>query len=95
MTESSQVSGNRMTKNSPPLPPDILAMDFESALVELETTVKKLEEGRGKLDEALAAFERGNLLRRHCENKLAEAQSRIDKIIVRSDGSVEVSRMDD
>ena len=77
-----------------PIPAEIAAMDFESALGELDATVKKLEEGRGKLDEALAAFERGTLLRRHCENKLAEAQSRIDKIILRPDGSVEVSRMD-
>ena len=94
MTESSNQTETNRSKTTAPLPPDILAMDFESALSELETTVKKLEEGRGKLDEALAAFERGNLLRRHCENKLAEAQSRIDKIIVRADGTIEVSRLD-
>lgn len=94
MTDNSNGTENNSSKNPPPLPADILAMDFETALGELETTVKKLEEGRGKLDEALIAFERGNLLRRHCENKLAEAQSRIDKIIVRSDGTIEVSRMD-
>ncbi|MCX8502127.1 MAG: exodeoxyribonuclease VII small subunit [Alphaproteobacteria bacterium] len=77
-----------------PLPPDIAAMDFEAALSELEATVKKLEEGRGKLDDALATFERGTHLRRHCENKLAEAQSRIDKIIVKPDGNIELGRMD-
>lgn len=94
MADNSNGTANLNPKNQAPLPPDILAMDFESALGELEATVKKLEEGRGKLDEALVAFERGNLLRRHCENKLAEAQSRIDRIIVRADGTIEVSRMD-
>jgi exodeoxyribonuclease VII small subunit len=70
------------------LPNDISKLSFEEAIAELETIVRKLEEGKGKLDEAIDSYERGTLLRRHCEAKLAEAQARIDKIVPAADGSV-------
>ena len=70
-----------------PLPADISTLSFEEAIAELEAIVKKLEEGKGKLDEAIDSYERGTLLRRHCEAKLAEAQARIDKIVPAADGS--------
>jgi exodeoxyribonuclease VII small subunit len=68
------------------LPPDIAALSFEVALAELEGIVKRLEAGNAKLDEAIAAYERGALLKRHCETRLREAQSRVDKIVIGSDG---------
>jgi len=71
-----------------PLPDDILRLSFEDAIRELEAIVRTLEEGKGKLDEAIESYERGTLLRRHCEAKLAEAQARIDKIVPAADGSV-------
>jgi exodeoxyribonuclease VII small subunit len=71
-----------------PLPDDIRNLSFEDAIAELEAIVRKLEEGKGKLDEAIDSYERGTLLRRHCEAKLAEAQARIDKIVPAADGSV-------
>jgi exodeoxyribonuclease VII small subunit len=71
-----------------PLPDDIKTLSFEAAIAELEAIVKKLEEGKGKLDDAIDSYERGTLLRRHCEAKLAEAQARIDKIVPAADGSV-------
>jgi exodeoxyribonuclease VII small subunit len=70
------------------LPPDIAAMSFEDALAELEQIVKRLEEGKGKLDEAIDSYERGAQLKQHCENKLGEAQGRIDKIVRSPDGSL-------
>lgn len=69
------------------LPPDISAMSFEEALQELEQIVKRLESGSGKLSEAITAYERGALLKRHCEAKLREAQARVDKIVIGADGS--------
>lgn len=72
----------------PDVPPDIAAMSFEEALAELEQIVKRLEEGKGKLDEAIASYERGAQLKHHCESKLGEAQGRVDKIIRRADGSL-------
>jgi exodeoxyribonuclease VII small subunit len=68
------------------LPPDITAMSFEDALAELEQIVKRLEAGSGKLNDAITAYERGALLKRHCEAKLREAQARVDKIVVGADG---------
>jgi len=74
-----------------PLPDDIAKMSFEEAIAELEAIVKKLEEGKGRLDEAIDSYERGTLLRRHCEAKLAEAQARIDKIVPAANGSVKTA----
>ena len=67
---------------------DIRGMSFEDALSELETIVRRLEEGSAKLDEAITAYERGALLKRHCENKLNEAQGRIETIVLGADGAV-------
>ena len=77
-----------MTKPAPALPPDIAKLSFEEALGELEKLVRQLEEGKAKLDDAIGAYERGSFLKRHCESKLREAQSRIEQIGVGSDGQV-------
>jgi exodeoxyribonuclease VII small subunit len=77
-----------MTKTATPLPADIAALSFEDALVELEKLVRQLEDGKAKLDDAIGAYERGALLKRHCESKLREAQAKIEKITVGSDGSI-------
>ena len=69
------------------LPPEIAAMSFEDALGELEQIVKRLEAGSAKLNDAITAYERGALLKRHCEAKLREAQARVDKIVIGADGA--------
>lgn len=53
---------------------------FEQALAELETTVKRLEEERLPLDEAISAYEKGIALKKHCEQKLSEARMRVEQI---------------
>lgn len=72
---------------------DIGAMTFEEAMDELESIVRALEDGRGKLDEAIASYERGAALKRHCETRLKEAQMRVEKIML-SDGSVKTEPAD-
>lgn len=67
-------------------PSEIAKLSFEDALKELEDIVRRLETGNAKLDDALAAYERGALLKQHCESKLREAQARVDKIVLGSDG---------
>jgi exodeoxyribonuclease VII small subunit len=69
------------------VPPEIAALSFEDALHELEQIVKRLESGSGKLNDAIASYERGALLKRHCEAKLREAQARVDKIVIGADGA--------
>ena len=63
-------------------------MSFEEALEELKAIVGSLESGQGKLEEAISAYERGALLKRHCEAKLRDAQEKIEKISLKSDGTV-------
>jgi exodeoxyribonuclease VII small subunit len=67
---------------------DIRTMSFEDALQELESIVRNLESGSGKLDAAIDAYERGAALKKHCEAKLREAQARIEKISIAADGTV-------
>jgi exodeoxyribonuclease VII small subunit len=69
-------------------PPAIDSMSFEDALAELEQIVRGLEGGQQKLEDSIAAYERGAALRRHCEAKLAEAEARVAAIVERADGSV-------
>jgi len=73
---------------APATPADVSALSFEEALAELEKIVRGLESGQQKLEEAITAFERGSALRRHCEAKLAEAETRIQAIVERADGSL-------
>ena len=68
------------------LPADIASLSFEDALAELERIVRQLEEGKGPLDAAIDAYSRGSQLKTHCEAKLAEAQARVDRIVLGADG---------
>lgn len=76
------------------LPPDIAAMSFEDALAELDRIVRQLEDGRGKLDDAILAYERGAQLKRHCEAKLKEAQAKVERIVLGPNGPVAVEPAD-
>ena len=73
---------------TPAIPDDIATMNFEDALAELDKIVRTLEGGAAKLDDSIASYERGALLRRHCEVKLKEAQARVDKIVLGADGTI-------
>jgi exodeoxyribonuclease VII small subunit len=73
-----------------PIPPDIAALSFEDALAQLEAIVRELEAGQGKLDAAIQAYERGALLKAHCETKLREAQMTVERIARTADGTVAV-----
>ena len=72
---------------NPEIPKDIQAMSFEDALDELQRIVTELEAGKGKLDEAIDAYQRGAALKRHCESKLAEAKAKVEKIKLDADGN--------
>ncbi|MFQ5939742.1 MAG: exodeoxyribonuclease VII small subunit [Alphaproteobacteria bacterium] len=78
----------------PSIPPDIAAMSFEEALEELEKIVRQLEEGKGKLDEAVRSYERGAALKKHCEAKLSEAQAKVEKIVLGPEGQVSTEPAD-
>lgn len=77
-----------------PIPTDIAKLSFEDALAELEQIVSKLETGKSKLDDAIGAYERGALLKRHCEAKLREAQMKVEQIQLQPDGSLSTKPLD-
>ena len=66
----------------------IESMSFEESLRELEAIVRRLEEGKTNLEEAMQAYERGAGLRAHCEKKLKDARLRVEQIVVGADGSI-------
>jgi exodeoxyribonuclease VII small subunit len=57
---------------------DDTTRDFESAVAELETIVRTLEEGDLTLERSLELYERGVHLSRFCHGKLDEAERRIE-----------------
>ena len=60
---------------------------FEESLAELEDIVDRLESGKGSLDEAIKAYERGSELKRHCQTKLDEARMKVEKIRLPENGN--------
>lgn len=73
---------------------EIGKLGFEEALNELEQIVRSLESGDAKLDDAIASYERGAALKKHCETKLAEAKTRIEKISFTDNGGAETAPAD-
>lgn len=84
------MAASKPESGAPDAAPDIAAMSFEDALAELERIVRGLETGQQKLEDAIVAYERGSRLRQLCEKRLAEAESRIQAIVTRADGSLEL-----
>ncbi len=60
---------------------------FESSLKELEKIVRGLEEGDLPLEESLKLFEDGVRLSRECQERLNQAERRIEVLLKDSDGN--------
>ena len=58
----------------------IKEMSFEAALAELELIVRQIDSGQQDLATSVANFERGVLLKKHCEEKIESAKLKIEKI---------------
>jgi len=65
---------------------DIQTLSFERAIEELESIVKRLEEGKVPLEESVAIYERGEALKRRCEELLRQAEARVEKITLDASG---------
>jgi exodeoxyribonuclease VII small subunit len=61
---------------------------FEEAMAELETLVRRLEQGELPLEESLAAFERGMALVRSLAARLEDVAQRVEVLLRASDGSL-------
>ena len=55
-------------------------LSFEEALEELENITKSFEDGDSTLENAVNLYNRGVLLKKHCEKKLKEAKKKIDEV---------------
>lgn len=61
---------------------------FEDALEKLEKVVSQLEEGDISLEESLKLFEEGIRLSRFCNQKLDEAEKRVEILLKDKDGEL-------
>lgn len=59
---------------------------FEKAVERLERIADLLEGGGGTLEESLALFEEGVALARRCQQRLDEAERRLEVLVRRADG---------
>jgi exodeoxyribonuclease VII small subunit len=65
---------------------DVTKLAFEKALAELEQIVQRLERGDVPLEESVAIYERGEALKRRCEELLRQAEARVEKITLDASG---------
>jgi len=65
----------------------VTELSFEQAMQELEQVVSRLERGDVALDESIALYERGALLKKRCEEKLKEAEEKVHAITLDAEGN--------
>jgi exodeoxyribonuclease VII small subunit len=65
---------------------DVKKLPFERAIEELESIVKRLEEGKVPLEESVAIYERGEALKARCEDLLRQSEARVEKITLDASG---------
>ena len=70
--------------------PAIDALSFDDALAELQRTVAELEAGGQPLEAAIALYERGVALQARCEKLLGDAESRVQQLVARAGGALEI-----
>jgi exodeoxyribonuclease VII small subunit len=67
---------------------------FEVALEELEGVVEQLETGELALEESLAAFEQGVGLVKYCNQKLTEAEKKVELLVKDKEGKLQFRALD-
>ena len=75
-----------------------LAVDdltFESALAELDETVRQLEAGDLSLDDSLALYERGQQLSARCQALLQAAELKVQQLAPKADGGYSLTLFDE
>ena len=66
---------------------EIAQLSFERAIEELESIVRRLEDGKVPLEESVAIYERGEALKHRCEDLLRQAEARVQKITLDASGN--------
>ena len=75
----------RMADKSPK--DDLSQLPFEEALAQLEKIVNRLEAGDVPLEDSIRIYERGAALKAHCEQKLKEAELKVERIVLGPGGA--------
>ena len=68
--------------------------NFESSLEELERIVRELEQGELTLEKSLELFEHGVKLSRECQERLSQAERRIEILMRDNQGRANVRPFD-
>jgi exodeoxyribonuclease VII small subunit len=66
---------------------DVKTLSFEHALKELEGIVSRLERGDVALEESITIYERGEVLRDHCDRLLKQAEAKVEKLTFDASGA--------
>ena len=74
---------------------NINSLSFEEALEELENITETFEDGDSALENAVNLYNRGVLLKKHCEKKLKSAEMEISKIVSLPDGDFSLEPLDE
>jgi exodeoxyribonuclease VII small subunit len=74
---------------------DPSAKKFEVALEDLEQVVEQLESGELSLEDSLAAFEKGVGLVKYCNQKLNEAEKRVELLVKDKEGKFQLKPFED
>ena len=78
-----------MARKDPP------SKDFETALEELQQVVEQLESGELALEDSLAAFEKGVGLVKYCNQKLNEAEKKVELLVKDNEGQLQLKNLND
>ena len=70
-------------------------LDFEKSLAKLENLIDSLEDGNLPLNESIKIFEEGVKLSKHCQELLTKAELKIQKLLEKDDGSLDLEDLDD
>ena len=71
------------------------ALTFDAALAALEETVAALEAGGQPLEDTIALYERAVALERHCSRLLGDARLRMEQLVERAGGGLDVVPLKD
>jgi|TARA_B100002019_G_scaffold8484_1_gene6750 exodeoxyribonuclease VII small subunit len=70
-------------------------LDFEKSLAKLEDIITSLEDGDLPLNESIKTFEEGVKLTKHCQELLTKAELKVQKLLEKDDGSLDLEGFDD
>jgi exodeoxyribonuclease VII small subunit len=90
MTERSTSAASTDGATAGPGAAPVESLTFDDAFAELRTVVAELEAGGLSLEDTIARTERAVALQRHCERLLGEAELRVQQLISRPGGGVEL-----